>query len=113
MPSRERTIHDHHPPQMRLLVARNTQLPYDAAHTSDRRKGQQMAVRREVTVPGGEGRSIEANTGEYLSIVDVEGAQVADLLVLKRADPHQFVSSTHTRSAQRRWQLQVGDALVT
>src|SRR4051794_33154595 len=82
-------------------------------HRSGRRKGQQMAVLREVTVPGGEGRSIEANAGEYLSIVDVEGSQVADLLVLKRDDPHTFVSSTHTRAAQRRWQLQVGDALVT
>ena len=35
---------------------------------------------RAVVVPAGEGRSILAAAGEYLSVVDLEGAQVADFV---------------------------------
>jgi uncharacterized protein len=67
---------------------------------------------REVLVPAGHGGAIEVRAGEYLSIVDVEGAQVADLVALQRDDPRKVLSPHQTRSTLRRWTLKVGDRLV-
>jgi uncharacterized protein YcgI (DUF1989 family) len=69
-------------------------------------------VLREVTVPGGEGRAIEVNAGEFVSVVDVEGSQVADFVAVQRADVRRYVSPHQTRSSLRRITLQVGDAIV-
>lgn len=67
---------------------------------------------REVTVPGGEGRAIEVNAGEYLSVVDVEGSQVADFVAVQLHDVHRYVSPHQTRSYLRRITLRVGDHIV-
>jgi uncharacterized protein len=67
---------------------------------------------RTVVVPAGEGRSIAAAAGEYLSVVDLEGAQVADFVALHRGNLQRAVSPHQTRSALRRLTLRVGDRLV-
>jgi uncharacterized protein YcgI (DUF1989 family) len=67
---------------------------------------------REVVVPAAHGGAIEVRAGEYLSIVDLEGAQVADFVALRRDDPGRFLSVHQTRSTLRRWTLKVGDRLV-
>ena len=67
---------------------------------------------REVVVPAAHGGAIEVRTGEYLSIVDVEGSQVADFVAIQRDDPRRFLSVHQTRSSLRRWTLKVGDRLV-
>jgi uncharacterized protein YcgI (DUF1989 family) len=67
---------------------------------------------REVLVPAAHGGAIEVRAGEYLSIIDLEGAQVADFVALQRDDPRKFLSPHQTRSALRRWTLKVGDRLV-
>jgi uncharacterized protein len=67
---------------------------------------------RPVVVPAGEGRSILAPAGAYLSVVDLEGAQVADFVALQRADLRKAVSPHQTRSSLRRLTLRVGDSLV-
>ena len=67
---------------------------------------------RAVVVPAGEGRSILAPAGTYLSVVDLEGAQVADFVALQRADLRKAVSPHQTRSSLRRLTLRVGDSLV-
>jgi hypothetical protein len=69
-------------------------------------------VRREVLVPAAHGGAIEVHPGELLSIVDLEGAQVADFVAIRRGDPRKFLSPHQTRSALRRWTLRVGDRLV-
>lgn len=69
-------------------------------------------VLREIVVPGSEGRAIEVQAGEFLSIIDLEGQQVADFVAIQSDDPRKYVSVHQTRSAPRRWQLQVGDVLV-
>ena len=69
-------------------------------------------VLREVTVLGGEGRAIEVNEGEFLSVIDVEGSQVADFFALQRPDIRRYVSPHQTRSALRRIRLQLGDLIV-
>jgi uncharacterized protein YcgI (DUF1989 family) len=69
---------------------------------------------REVVVPAAHGRSLEVGAGEYLSVIDLEGAQVADFVAIQRqaALPRKFVSAAQTRSTLRRWILRVGDRLV-
>jgi uncharacterized protein len=67
---------------------------------------------REVIVPAAHGAAIEVAAGEYLSIVDLEGSQVADFVAIDRADPRKHVSPHQTRSSLRRWSLKVGDRLV-
>lgn len=67
---------------------------------------------RDVVVPGAEGRAIEVRAGEYLSIIDLEGQQVADFVAIQTVDRRKHVSVHQTRSAPRRWQLRVGDVLL-
>ena len=68
---------------------------------------------REVIITGAHGGAIEVNAGEFLSVIDLEGAQVADFVAILRRDPRQRVSPHQTRSTNRSWKLQVGDPFVT
>lgn len=67
---------------------------------------------REMIIPPGHGGALEVSAGEYLSIIDVEGSQVADFVAIHRDDPRKFLSPHQTRSTLRRWTLKVGDRLV-
>jgi hypothetical protein len=67
----------------------------------------------EVVIRGSHGGAIEVKAGEYLSVIDLEGAQVADFVAILRRDPRQRVSPQQTRATIRRWMLQVGDPFVT
>src|SRR5262245_63008459 len=67
---------------------------------------------REVIVAAAHGGALEVAAGEYLSIVDLEGAQVADFVAIQRDDPRKTLSPHQTRSSLRRWTLKVGDRLV-
>jgi uncharacterized protein YcgI (DUF1989 family) len=67
---------------------------------------------RDALVPAAHGAAIEVNAGEYLSVIDVEGGQVADFVAIRRDQPHRWVSPEQTRSTLRRHQLRLGDALV-
>jgi len=69
-------------------------------------------VLREVVVPAAHGGAIEVGAAEYLSIIDLEGSQVADFVAIQRDDARRFLSPHQTRSTLRRWTLQVGDRLV-
>lgn len=69
-------------------------------------------AQREVLVPGGEGRAIEVEAGQYLSVIDVDGAQVADFVAIQRADIHRYSSPHQTRSALRRITLRLGDTIA-
>jgi uncharacterized protein len=67
---------------------------------------------RRVFVPAAHGGAITAAAGELLSVVDLEGAQVADFVAIQRDDPRKAVSPHQTRSTLRRLTLRVGDRLV-
>jgi uncharacterized protein YcgI (DUF1989 family) len=69
-------------------------------------------VLREATIPGAHGGALEVHAGEFLSVIDLEGQQVADFVAIQTAEPRKHVSVHQTRSAPRRWQLQVGDPLL-
>jgi uncharacterized protein YcgI (DUF1989 family) len=68
---------------------------------------------RSVVVPGGEGRAIEVSAGEYLSVIDVEGQQVADFLAVRRDNPAEYVCPQQTRLLLSRFRLEVGDRLFS
>lgn len=70
-------------------------------------------VVREVIVPPGEGRAVEVAAGQYLSVIDVEGMQVADFVAFCRHDLREYLSTSHTRSMLGRIVLRVGDRLST
>jgi uncharacterized protein len=63
-------------------------------------------------VPAAHGGAIEVRAGQYLSIIDVEGTQVADLVAIQRDHPRKWLSPHQTRSTLRRWMLKPGDRLV-
>lgn len=72
-----------------------------------------LAIIKEVLVPGGYGRSIEVQAGQYLAVVDVAGQQVADFIAFKPNDWTEFLSVSHTRAALLRLNVTTGDRLVT
>ena len=67
---------------------------------------------RAVLVPAGQGRAVPVAAGEHLSVIDLEGSQVADFVAIQRADPRKALSPHQTRSSLRRLTLRVGDRLV-
>lgn len=67
---------------------------------------------REVYIPAAHGGAIEVKAGEHVAVVDIEGGQVADFVAIRTDLPHRWVSVHQTRSAPRKWTLQVGDMLL-
>jgi uncharacterized protein YcgI (DUF1989 family) len=67
----------------------------------------------EVTVPGGHGRAFEARRGQYVTIEDVAGQQIGDLVAFNADDPTEWLSPSHTRVALMSMRLKPGDSLVT
>lgn len=68
---------------------------------------------RQVIEPGS-ARAMRVASGQQLTITDLEGKQVADMVAFVGADAeHEWLSPTHTRSSLGRWKLQRGDELLT
>ena len=69
------------------------------------------AVAKEILIPGGHGTAFPLKAGEFLELTDVEGQQVADVICFAAQDRREWLSTSHTRSATLRLDLQVGDVL--
>jgi uncharacterized protein len=69
--------------------------------------------KREILIPGGEGRAFEVKKGEYIIVTDVKGKQVADLVCLNLANPQEYLSTAHTRMMVGRTSLTQGDTMYT
>lgn len=67
----------------------------------------------DVTVPAREARFIEASSGQLLSVVDLEGRQVGDLVALRLDRPDEYLSPAHTCSSLGKLVPAVGDALLS
>ena len=65
----------------------------------------------EVLVPAGHARALILKRGQLLEIVDVEGQQVADFIAFSEQDRHEWLSTSHTRSATLFLNLRIGDRL--
>ncbi len=64
-------------------------------------------------VPGGYGKSIVVNQGQYIAVVDLEGGQCGDFWSLDINDLDHFLSPMHSWIHTGTIQPQVGDELVT
>lgn len=67
----------------------------------------------EVPIPAKEGRGVVLAAGQLLDLVDVEGAQVADLVAFDAADPEEYLSPAHTAAVNASIRLEVGDSLYS
>jgi uncharacterized protein len=67
----------------------------------------------DIRIPGGYATALEVSVGQTIEIVDVEGGQVAEPVAFAARHRHEWLSTTHTRSATMRLNLMVGDLLVS
>jgi uncharacterized protein YcgI (DUF1989 family) len=75
-----------------------------------------VTVRRkvqEVIVPAYSGRAVELARRQVLRVVDREGAQIADLVAVRRDDHAEVLDTTRTRNMLGRSVLKSGDRLFT
>ncbi len=72
-----------------------------------------MRIVQQMTVPARTGRAVEVDAGEILRVTDIDGAQVADLVAVNRADPTEVLDTTRTAPTLGRIYFQLGDQLVT
>lgn len=66
-----------------------------------------------VHVPAREGAAVQLRAGDVLSVVDVEGGQVADLFALVDGEDGEHLSAQHTRAATDRLFPRLGQSFVT
>ena len=72
-----------------------------------------MHEQRRIKVPANEGRSFEISAGEFLTIVDIEGYQIGDLVFFSAENPHERLSTSTTRARCGRLQVREGDQLFS
>jgi uncharacterized protein YcgI (DUF1989 family) len=70
-----------------------------------------FSYRREVRIPGGYARAFEVERGSLITVTDVEGGQVADLIAFNRDRVSERLSPSHTRLALHSVKLKVDDDL--
>ena len=58
-------------------------------------------------------RAFVARSGDYITVVDVEGQQIGDFVALNAADHNERFSTCHTRSELRRIYVREGDCLYS
>ena len=68
---------------------------------------------REYFIPACGGAAIEMAEGETVTVVDVEGGQVADFFAERAGDPGEFLSPAVTIDCNESLRLRVGDCLYT
>lgn len=73
--------------------------------------GQQNS--RDIFIPAATGRAFEAKSGEFVTVVDLEGQQIGDFVALNATDFHEWLSTCYTRSTLRRLYVREGDVLYT
>lgn len=68
---------------------------------------------QEVIVPAGKGASVEVKAGQYLTVRDMNGGQIADFYAFVLPDKKEFLSMSHTRFHLGRFYLIEEDVLFT
>ncbi len=72
---------------------------------------EKFSHRREVQVPGGYARAFEVEKDDIITVIDLEGGQIADFIAFNRNRLTECFSPSHTRLALQSTRLKVGDAL--
>ena len=70
-------------------------------------------MRREYWIAPCRGRSIDIAAGQTITIIDVEGGQVADFFAERAGAPEEFLSPAVTLDCNESLRLQVGDMLYS
>ena len=65
------------------------------------------------TIPARKGKAGRLDRGQLVRIINTHGQQVVDTWAFNAADPTEFMSMEHTRTALARVMVATGDALVT
>ena len=68
---------------------------------------------RDVIVPGEHGRAFRPARGSCITIEDIDGKQLVDLVAFDEADRQEWLSPPHTGMALMSMQIRVGDRLTT
>ena len=68
---------------------------------------------REYFIPACGGAGIEMAEGETVTVIDVEGGQVADFFAERAGDPDEFLSPAVTIDCNESLRLHIGDCLYT
>lgn len=64
-------------------------------------------------IPEKSGGSFSVSEGEKFTVINPEGAQIADLVAFNRHDPMEYFSQSYTRSMNSRLRISTGDILYT
>jgi uncharacterized protein YcgI (DUF1989 family) len=70
-------------------------------------------TRLDRVVTGGFGAPWDARSGEYVTVVDLEGEQTGDFVAFAADDPDEWLSPVHCREALRSIFVRAGDRLVS
>jgi uncharacterized protein len=68
---------------------------------------------QDITIPPSEGRPFTAQAGQFITVVDVDGQQVADFVALNAAEHKERLSTCYTRTDLRRIYVREGDTMKT
>ena len=69
-------------------------------------------LHREI-IPARKGKASRLDSGQLVKVINTHGQQVVDTWAFNAADPTEFMSMEHTRTALARVMVATGDALVT
>lgn len=68
---------------------------------------------KEIIVPGGLGTAVSVKAGQYLTVTDLEGTQVASLMAFMEPDFKEYLSVSHSRYNQMAFRFKPGDVMLT
>ncbi len=68
---------------------------------------------REILIKGGHGKCFSVQEGEYITVIDVDGKQVADFIAINLKDHKEYVSTAHTRTMNGNISIRKGDTLFS
>ena len=69
-------------------------------------------MRKTIAVPARQGRAVPLRAGDSLVVVDVDGAQVADVWAIDAHDHGRWLSTSHTRDILERLFPRPGECFV-
>ncbi|MCP1674931.1 uncharacterized protein YcgI (DUF1989 family) [Natronocella acetinitrilica] len=70
-------------------------------------------IEKKIEIPAGHGKAVELRSGDHITIVMVEGPQVADTWAFCSSNLDEYVSTEHTRSCLDRLTPRAGQAFYS
>ena len=70
-------------------------------------------MKSDTLLPGAHGRAVQVHKGQFFSVIDVHGSQVADLLAFRAGTDAEFLSTARSASSTSRFLWTTGDTLYS